>query len=69
MGTNYQEDRYVRCPFYKRENRLEIKCEGLCGRYTNNIFAGKRKKDAFKEEFCTGYYWNCPLYRALEEDA
>jgi len=68
MSTKYKEDPYVLCPYYRKEAPIEIKCVGICGTHTLNIFeSGKAKRD-FKEDFCQALYKNCPLYIALEED-
>ena len=65
----YKEDEHVRCPYYKRESPTEVRCAGLSGRtQTTNTFRTKADKEDFKEDFCNGFYWNCSLYRALEED-
>lgn len=65
---SYMEDDDVKCPFYMRENVLNVKCQGICGSHTVNVFESKKEKQNYKEDFCEGYYWNCPLYIALEQD-
>lgn len=68
MGSNYRQDSYVVCPYYCKESPIQIKCSGLCGRHTIQEFDSKKEKEAFKEDFCLGYYWNCPCYRGLIEN-
>lgn len=65
---SYIEDDNVLCPFYVRENVLNVKCEGLCGQHTVSTFDSKKSKAEYKEDFCQGFYWNCLLYRALEQE-
>lgn len=67
-GKHYREDEYVLCPYYRKESNFEVKCDGLCGSHTVNVFQTVAEKDYFKDDFCCGYYWNCPLNRALSED-
>lgn len=68
MSSKYKEDEYVRCPYYRKESNTELKCVGICGDYTINYFQRVSDKQDYKDDFCVGYYWNCPLYRSLEED-
>lgn len=67
-STQYREDPYVECPYYRKESPAEIKCTGICGDHTTNTFANKKTKQGYKEEFCCGFFFNCPLYIALETD-
>ena len=66
--NTYHKDRYVACKYYRKESAIEIKCLGLCGTHTCNVFKTKDEKSEYKTEFCKGYYWNCPLYIALDID-
>lgn len=67
-STKYRQDPYVTCPYYTKESSIEVKCFGICGDHTVNSFENKKAKQEFKDDFCCGYYWNCPLYIALETD-
>lgn len=67
-STHYKEDAYVKCPYYKKESSIEVKCEGICGTHTINFFESGKAKQDYKEDFCMELYWNCPLYRALDLD-
>lgn len=60
----YNEDPYVQCPFYHKENHNSIICEGICDDSTNSIRFGKGKQ-SFKERFCHRYYKNCGLHKLL----
>lgn len=65
---SYREDGDVQCPYYCRENSIGIKCQGLCGTHTLSQFTSKKEKEEYKEDFCIGYYWNCPLCIALDDE-
>lgn len=67
-GTQYREDPYVECPYYRKESPVEIKCVGICGEHTTNTFSNKKSKQLHKDDFCCGFYFNCSLYIALETD-
>lgn len=66
--NTYYKDRYVPCKYYRKESSTQIKCLGLCGTHTCNIFPSKAEKVEYKGDFCKGCYWNCPLYIALDID-
>ena len=65
MSSRYREDVYVRCPYYRKEAPIEIRCQGIIGTHTINIFANKLKKEEHKDDFCCGLYMSCPLYQSL----
>lgn len=67
-SKRFREDEFVKCPFYRKEDAITIKCDGICGEHTLNSFRNGAAKDDWKDEFCIGYYWNCRLYRAIAED-
>lgn len=67
-GTRFKQDSYVRCPYYCKETQIEVKCMGMCGEHTVHTFKSIAEKQDFKEDFCTGCYYNCPCYIALETD-
>lgn len=66
--NTYQKDETVPCKYYRKESAIEIKCLGLCGTHTCNVFRTKADKMEYKADFCRGLYWNCPLYIALDID-
>lgn len=66
--TRFKEDSYVNCPYYRKEDATDIKCEGLCGDHTISSFTSTRKKEECKYDFCCGLYMNCPLYIALRQN-
>ena len=68
-GVNtYVADSFVPCKYYRKESSIAIKCLGICGTHTCNVFQTKADKVEYKADFCKGFYWNCPLYIALEQD-
>ena len=67
-NVNTYQRRYAKCKYYCKESPIAIKCKGICGTHTCNIFETKAAMKEYKEEFCNGFMWNCPLYIALEED-
>lgn len=66
--SQYYCDRIVKCPYYRKESKTEIKCKGLCGTHTVQIFRDGMDKKNYKDDFCNGLYWNCPVNIALEID-
>ncbi len=66
--SKYTRDPSVVCPYYRKETAIEIKCKGLCGSHSINVYSSGDQKKDFKDDFCKGLYWNCPLYIALEAD-
>ena len=66
----------VDCPYYASESPIEIKCHakvpgigyvGLCGDCTMNIFHDNSAKEYHKEDFCNGFFGNCPVFLAFKE--
>lgn len=68
MASQFYMDAYVLCPFYTKENPIDIKCQGLCGSHSIQEFKSGKAKNEYKDDFCMSLYWNCPQYRALMED-
>jgi hypothetical protein len=66
--NTYRKDEHVSCKYYRKESSTEIKCLGLCGSHTCNVFPTKAEKMEWKADFCNELYWNCPLYIALDID-
>lgn len=66
--SQYYCDRTVKCGYYRKENTTSLKCKGICGTHTVNVFENGASKKEYKEDFCNGCYYNCPLHIALEID-
>lgn len=67
-GTRFKQDSYVECPYYCKETPIEIKCKGICGTHTLQIFRSKKEKDDFKDNFCCSCFKGCPCYIQLDID-
>ncbi len=74
MGTKY-EDKFVKCPFYRRHEDNRIACEGLCkGNTINLVFEVPQDKRRHMHEYCYSLLGcrDCIVHRALnikyEED-
>lgn len=63
----YNEDSYVRCPFYCKESSLDIRCDGIIGNHTTSDFTSVADKQAYKDDFCCGLFQSCMIYQMLEE--
>lgn len=51
------------CPFYQRESRLSIICEGYCeDQQVGMKFRTEEEKRAWQREYCLRFYYpRCPL--------
>mgnify|MGYP005760012999 CR=1 FL=1 len=51
------------CPFYQRESRLSIICEGYCEEQQVGMkFRTEAEKRAWQREYCLRFYYpRCPL--------
>lgn len=57
---------YARCPFYRRDSRVTISCEGLTEQSVIRQFFGTIQGcDIQFETFCSGHYERCELYDAI----
>ena len=45
---HYTEDEFVLCPYYLREDPIQVKCVGICGTHTINVFGSSKEKEDFK---------------------
>ena len=60
------QDVMIKCPFYKREERQKIICEGMWkGSATHLAFDTPAKMKAYKKEYCNGDYEKCGLCSIL----
>ncbi len=69
MKRSEYKDIDVQCPFYKKEDARNIKCEGISNESiaTTLEFQSKRGKEITKEKHCRADYKNCPLYQELDK--
>ena len=68
MSRVYKEDDYVKCPFYRSETPIEIKCDGIIGCHTVSVFRTKNRKEEYKYDFCCGNYRACPIEQENEKN-
>ena len=52
----------VLCPYYRKESKNVIFCEGYISRGINLSFETSKNKAAFKRKYCENNYFNCPFY-------
>lgn len=58
----------VKCPFYHREERQLLKCEGpIIGTTTHLVFGNKEDKDLYKRLYCNKKYCDCLINKMLSE--
>lgn len=64
-----KEDPYTMCPFYRKENAIEIRCKGIIGQQTTSTFLNKQQKLEYKANFCNCMcFKGCPLYQSLSSE-
>lgn len=60
---------YVRCPYYRREERKrqkKIVCEGVVeGTSLHQTFSSVAALKKHRDQFCKGNYRECPIAAAL----
>lgn len=66
MSTSYASV-HVKCPFYIKDERNMIVCEGFGGssRVTQQ-FGKKEQKEAFLKKCCCGKYEECQMHGLIE---
>lgn len=53
---------YVRCPFYHREEKQKIFCEGVGeGTFLHLAFGSSTDKKQYEKCYCKGKYRQCPI--------
>ena len=65
---NYNGGVTTVCPFYQRESKYQITCEGIiCGSYTQTRFSSETEKLEFMRKACASFEYalRCPLARLL----
>ncbi len=67
--SNGKECIYVRCPYYRREDRklMQLKCEGMVeGTDLYQRFENLNSLLSHKERYCKSNFSRCPLAEALD---
>lgn len=54
------------CPFYIRENKTSIVCEGILGSHTRHIFESETEKKTHEKDFCTSKNCKNCIYHRLK---
>jgi hypothetical protein len=69
MSKKFRPKYICRCPFYQKEYRLGICCDGIENdtNLTTMFFDEETKKDAYVRGHCTKVHPDCKLYRLLME--
>lgn len=66
--ADYREDVFVLCPYYKKEVRKNLICEGVVGISTTSYFPSIKELENYKNDFCRcKCYAGCLLYQAIQE--
>lgn len=70
MSSQFRQNEYVRCPYFRRESATEIRCCGLCGSVTTQTFENSKGKQDWCRDFCMDpkTYEGCPMYQALAQE-
>ena len=58
-------DKSVRCPFYRKETKNSLKCDGLISNTCNHNFETAIQKKKHKSNYCTWDYFNCHYYKQI----
>lgn len=62
----YYESKEAKCPFYHKEDRYKVFCEGVENASSINLnFPNTREYKAYKEKHCNNNYCKCPIYNML----
>lgn len=57
-----KEDTYAVCPYYKRNDRSKICCEGICSNSTIHLaFSSPDQIKSYKQVFCRDHWVNCRI--------
>lgn len=57
------------CPFYVKEGKTSITCEGIVGSFTVNKFQSEISKERHERNFCTAKTCRgCSVFSALMEN-
>ena len=59
----------IKCPFFRRHSRQEIRCEGVMDGTSCSInFSGARLKSWYQATYCEEHYDKCEHYRVLMDN-
>lgn len=61
--------RDILCPFFRRHDETEIRCEGVQdGMTIGNVFCSPKRKKAYQLDYCEKDYQKCMICRMLMRD-
>ena len=63
------EDKFVKCPFYRKTDSNRIVCEGLCeGNTINLVYESQADKREYMKERCNSIEGCrlCPIHKVLD---
>lgn len=67
--SNKAIDALVFCPFYAREGKVTITCEGIVGATTVSHFKSEKEKKEHENDFCTVQHCKgCGVYSAIMQN-
>lgn len=65
MSTSYESQK-VKCPFYKKDDKNTISCEGTEMAQTLTLrFGSGTQKSCKMEKYCNQKYESCEIYKAI----
>lgn len=65
--ARYQNDVFIKCPFYINTAKKSISCEGITDNCVMKIlFQTPELRGNHSKIFCEAKYTNCEIYRMLE---
>lgn len=69
MGEKKEKNYYVMCPFYRKDETVNIRCEGITKESTLVMqFKTKKGREEYQNKYCrTMGYKTCPLRKMLEQ--
>lgn len=66
MAQRYTEDVYTECPFYMKETKNRLICEGIPeNSSTSTVFGSIISKAKYQDRYCRKNYNACGLCKAL----
>ena len=64
--SSTKDTRDIQCPFFKRHDATEIRCEGIMDGATTGVhFRTPKLKNFFQSNYCEREYKKCEIYLML----
>lgn len=62
------QTRDIRCPFFRRHSKVEIRCEAMLDRCSSAlVFEREKDKSWYQQTYCEAHYDKCEHYLLLME--